>query len=324
MIGRRKANVALALSVLLQPCARSESRMPRLGWLLGSSQRGALFNAAFERALENLGYVDGKTLVIDAVFADGMAERFGPLARDLVARKADVLFVSGPEATLKAMSEATDRIPIVVCAVDFDPEVRGYVKSLARPGRNITGLHLQQIEATAKRLELLRELLPSVRRVAVLSDVFTIDQLEIARRSAQRFNVELNVVELREYPYDYARFVSEARASRSEAVLVLMSPRMFPGRESLVAELRKQGLPAVFGLTQYVDEGGLASYGASIEAVFARAAFFVDKVIRGESPSTIPMEQPTVFDLAVNLKAAKELGVKVSQSILLRASKLVE
>jgi putative ABC transport system substrate-binding protein len=118
--------------------------------------------------------------------------------------------------------------------------------------------------------------------------------------------------------------VGQARASRSEAALVLMSPRVFPGREKLVAELRRQGVPAVFGLTQYVDAGGLASYGASIEAMFARAAFFVDKIIRGESPSTIPMEQPTVFDLAVNLEAARELGVKVPQAILLRATKIIE
>ena len=316
--------MALVSSLLLAREVRAQGRTPRLGWLLGSSPRSASFNASFERALSALGYIDGKTLSIDDLFANGVSERFAPLARELVARKPDVLFVSGPEATLKAVSEATDRIPIVVCAVDFDPEARGYVKSLARPGRNITGLHLQQVEATAKRLELLRDLLPSVHRVSALADVFTADQLEIARKAAQALKLELMVVELRDYPYDYALLLEQLRESRSEAALVLMSPRMFPGRETLVAELRRQGLPAVFGLTQYVDVGGLASYGASLEAMFARAAFFVDKIIKGESPSTIPMEQPTMFDLAVNVKAAKALGLRIPESILLRATRIIQ
>ena len=304
--------------------ASSQQRTPRLGWLLGSSPRHVSFNVAFERRLQELGYVDGKNLVIDDVFADGKVERLAPLARELVARKPDVLFISGPEPNLKAMSEATNTIPIVVCAVDFDPEAKGYVKSLGRPGGNITGLHVQQIEATAKRLELLHNLLPSARRIAVLSDVFTADQLDAARKAAQILKVELQVVELRDYPYDYARLVTQARATRSEAMLVLMSPRLFPGRESLVAELRKQALPAVFGLSQYVDVGGFASYGGSIDAILARGAVYVDKIFKGGAPSVMPMEQPTEFDLVVNLKVARELGIKIPQSVLLRATRVIE
>jgi len=325
MTNRRVVNAQLGSGFLLPgPAARSQQRTSRLGWLLGSSPRSASFNAAFERRLRELGYFDGKNLIIDDVFAEGKVERLAPLARELVARKPDVLFISGPEANLKAMSEATNTIPIVVCAIDFDPEAKGYVKSLARPGGNITGLHVQQIEATAKRLELLHNLLPSARRIAVLSDVFTTDQLEAARRAAQILGVELQVLELRDYPYDYARLVTQARATRSDAMLVLMSPRVFPGRESLVAELSKQAMPAVFGLSQYVEVGGLASYGGSIDAFFARGAVYVDKILRGEAPSGMPMEQPTEFDLAVNLKVAKELGVKIPQSVLLRATRVIE
>ena len=291
---------------------------------MGSSPRTETFNAAFERRLKDLGYVDGKTLIIDSVFAEGRPERLAPLARELVSRKPDVLYVNGPEANLKAMSDATDSIPIVVCAVDFDPEAKGFVKSLARPGRNITGIHVQQIEATAKRLELLRDLLPSARRIAVLSDVFTKDQLEAAHKAAQIPKVELDVLELRDYPYDYAPLVSQARSAQSDAMLVLMSPWVFPGRESLVAELRKQALPAVFGLSQYVDAGGLASFGASIDAFFERAALYVDKIIRGDSPSNLPMEQPTQFDLVINLRLARELGIRVPQAVLLRATRIIE
>ena len=291
---------------------------------MGSSPRTEAFNAAFERRLKDLGYVDGKTLIIDSVFAEGRPERLAPLARELVSRKPDVLYVNGPEANLKAMSDATDSIPIVVCAVDFDPEAKGFVKSLARPGRNITGIHVQQIEATAKRLELLRDLLPSARRIAVLSDVFTKDQLEAAHKAAQIPKVELDVLELRDYPYDYAPLVSQARSAQSDAMPVLMSPWVFPGRESLVAELRKQALPAVFGLSQYVDAGGLASFGASIDAFFERAALYVDKIIRGDSPSNLPMEQPTQFDLVINLRLARELGIRVPQAVLLRATRIIE
>ena len=304
--------------------ARSQPRSIRLGWLLNTSPRSASFNAAFERRLNELGYVEGKNLIIDDVHAEGKVERLAPLARELVARKPDVLFVTGPEAPLKALSEATASIPIVVCAVDFDPEARGYVKSLARPGRNVTGLNVQQIEASGKRLQLLHELSPSARRIAVLADVFTVDQLEAAREAAKLLKLELQVLEMREYPYDFAMLLEQARAARSEAMLVLMSPRVFPGRESLVAEVRKQALPAVYGLTHYVDAGGLASYGASLDALFVRAAEYVDKIIKGESPSNMPMEQPREFDLAVNVKVAKDLGITIPQSILLRATKIID
>jgi putative ABC transport system substrate-binding protein len=155
MINRRTANGALGLSVLLPGlAARSQQRSTRLGWLMSSSPRSAPFYVAFERRLQELGYVDGKNLIIDAAFAEGKLELLAPLSRELVARHPDVLFVSGPEAPLKALSEATDSIPIVVCAFDFDPVAKGYVRSLARPGGNITGVHVQQIEATSKRLEL--------------------------------------------------------------------------------------------------------------------------------------------------------------------------
>jgi len=158
----------------------------------------------------------------------------------------------------------------------------------------------------------------------VLSDVFTKDQLEAAHKAAQIQKVELDVLELRDYPYDYAPLVSQARSAQSDAMPVLMSPRVFPGREILVAELRKQALPAVFGLSQYVDAGGLPSFGASIDAFFERAALYVDKIIRGDSPSNLPMEQPTQFDLVINLRLARELGIRVPQAVLLRATRIFE
>ena len=217
MTNRRTVSAAFGLILVLPGhTASGQQRLFRLGWLLNTNARNASFNVAFERRLKELGYVDGKNLIIDDVYAEGKTERLAPLARELVARKPDLLFVTGPEAPLKAISAATGSIPIIVCAVDFDPEATGYVKSLARPGGNITGLHVQQIEATAKRLELLHDLLPSARRIAVLADIFTPDQLETARKTAQMLKLELHVLEMRDYPYDYSALLVKARVSASD------------------------------------------------------------------------------------------------------------
>ena len=325
MMNRRLATGALGLGQLLPGLvARAQPRQARLGWLSSTNPRSASFFVAFERRLKELGQVEGRNLIVDFAFAEGKLERLAPLARELVERKPDVLFVSGPEAPLKALSEATSSIPIVVCAIGFDPQVKGFVKSLARPGSNITGVHLQQIEITGKGLELLHDLLPSARRIAALADAFTGDQLEAARIAAQHLKLELHVVQLRDYPYDYASALKQAQSSRSEAMLVLVSPRFFAGRESIVAEARKLKLPTVFYLTQYVEAGGLASYGASIDAMFVRGANYVDKIIKGEAPANLPMEQPTEFDLAVNFKLAKEMGIKIPPAVLVRVTQRVE
>jgi putative ABC transport system substrate-binding protein len=325
MTTRRGAAAAVAFGAVL-PCrgARSQQRSVRLGWLLNTIPRTASFYVAFERRLRELGFVAGQNLLVDAAYAEGRLERFAPLARELVSRKPDVLFVSGPEAPLRALSEATQTIPIVVCAVDFDPEAGGFVKSLAHPGGNVTGVYVQQIEATVKRVELIHELMPSARRIALLTDDFTIDQLHAARRAVRSLGLELVVVQMRNYPYDYVPMLDEARAARSDAMVVLMSPRVFPNRESLVEAARKNRMPAVYGLTEYVDAGGLVAYGASLDSIFSRAAEYVARILGGEPPSTMPMEQAREFDLSINLKTANALGIKVPQSVLVRASKVIE
>ena len=325
MTTRRVAAAAMGLGALGPWLhARSQGRTLRLGWLLNVIPRTASFYVAFEHRLRELGFVEGQNLVVDAAYAEGRLERFTPLARQLVSRRPDALFVSGPEAPLRALREATRSIPIVVCAVDFDPEATGFVKSLAHPGGNITGVYVQQIDATVKRVELIHELMPSARRIALLTDDFTVDQLEAARRAVRSLGLELVVVQMRTYPYDYARMLDEARAARSDAVVALMSPRVFPTRADLVEAARRNRLPAVYGLTEYVDAGGLVAYGASLDAVFSRAAEYVARIFRGEAPSVMPMEQAREFDLSINLKAAKALGIKVPSSVLVRASKVIE
>jgi len=322
---RRGAAAAVALGTLL-PClgARGKQRTARLGWLLNTIPRTASFYVAFERRLRELGFVTGENLVVDTAYAEGRLDRFAPLARELVSRRPDVLFVSGPEAPLRALRESTQTIPIVVCAVDFDPEARGFVKSLARPGGNITGVYVQQIDATVKRVEMIHELIPSARRIALLTDDFTNDQLDAARTAVQSLGLEPVVVQMRNYPYDYGPMLDEARAAQSDAMIVLMSPRVFPNRKNLVEAARKSRMPAIYGLTEYVDAGGLVSYGASLDSLFSRAADYVAKILGGDTPSTLPMERAREFDLSINLKTASALRIKIPQSVLVRASKVID
>ena len=247
-----------------------------------------------------------------------------PIALELVAQKPDVLFVGGPEAPLRALVDVAGTLPIVVCAVDFDPQAKGYVKSLARPEGNITGGHFQQVEATAKRLELMRKLLPAARRITVLSDRNIADQLTAARAAAKVLGLELHVLELGTPPLDMARVMDDAHAARAQDLLVLMSLTFFGQRDSLLREASKRNLAAVAGMAQIAQAGAIVSYGTSIDAMFARSADYVDKIIKGKRPSELPMEQPTTFEFVVNLKAARALGIKVPQEILLQATNVIE
>ena len=303
----------------------AQQRPVRLGWMVGSTTpRSSSFYVAFGQRLKELGYIDGQNILLDFASAQGLPERMTPIALELVAQKPDVLFVGGPEAPLRALVDVAGTLPIVVCAVDFDPQAKGYVKSLARPEGNIIGVHFQQVEATAKRLELMGKLLPAARRIAVLSDCNTADQLTAARAAAKVLGLELHVLELGTPPLDMTRVMEDAQAARAQGLLVLMSPTFFGQRDSLLREASKRNLAAVAGMAQIAQAGAIVSYGTSIDAMFARSADYVDKIIKGKRPSELPMEQPTTFEFVVNLKAARALGIKVPQEILLQATNVIE
>ena len=326
---RREIVMAMGLPGLVLTLSTSDllaqQRPIRLGWMVGSvNPRTSSFNVAFEQRLKELGYIDGQNILIDFASAQGLPERMTPVALELVARKPDVLFVGGPEAPLRALVDVAGKLPIVVCAVDYDPQAKGYLKSLARPEGNITGVHFQQVEATAKRLELMRKLLPAARRITVLSDRNTADQLTAARAAAKVLGLELHVLELGTPPIDMARVMDEAQAARAQGLLVLMSPTFFAQRDSILREAGKRNLAAVAGMAQFGPAGAIVSYGTSIDAMFTRSADYVDKIIKGKRPSELPMEQPTTFEFVVNLKAARALGIKVPQEILLQATNVIE
>jgi len=316
----------LALSMFAGPLGadvQPSGHVVRVGMLNTGQPRSASFVQAFESRLRELGYSEGQNLVFEYRTAEGHAERLPDLAAALVQLHLDVLVATGPEAALRAARQATSTLPIVMVAIDYDPIARGYIAGLPRPGGNITGLFLQQLELTGKRLEILKNALPELRRVAVLWDAFSADQLPVAEAAAQEVGVQLQPIELRHPPYDYASALSTAAAGRVDAVLPLMSPVFFRERVSLLEWLDTHRLPAIFGQREFVGAGGLMAYGASFDAMFRRAADYVDRIVKGTKPSDLPVEQPITFELVLNFKTAKALGITFPPTLLIRADEVI-
>jgi putative ABC transport system substrate-binding protein len=317
----------LALGLLCAPLA-SEAQRPgniaRVGMLNAAQPRSTSFIQAFEHHLRDLGYVEGQNLLFEFRTGEGQAERYPALAAELLRLPVDVLVVTGPEATLRAAKDATHTIPIVMVAIDYDPVARGYIAGLPRPGGNITGLFLQQLDLTGKRLELLKDVLPQLTRVAVLWDAFSADQLPVAEAAARGLGVQLHPLELRHPPYDYASAFSAAAAGRAEALLPLMSPVFFRERAPLLALAGTHHLPAIFGQRGFVEAGGLMAYGANLDNMYRRAADYVAKILKGTQPADLPVEQPVKFELVINLKTAQALGLTIPPIVLFRADEVIK
>jgi putative tryptophan/tyrosine transport system substrate-binding protein len=242
---------------------------------------------------------------------------------ELVRRKVDVIVTTGQEAAVKAAKQATATIPIVMLAVDFDPVALGYASSLARPSGNVTGVSLNQTELTGKRLELLKET-PDITRVIVLWDAIGADQVEGAAAAAQILKLPIKSVELRNPPYDYAGALEAANSRPGDALLFLTSPFFNRDRHRLGELALQHRLPSMFANRQYTDAGGLISYGPSYPAMFRLAADYVDRILKGAAPADLPIQQPTTFELIVNLKTAHALRLTIPQSILARADEVIE
>ena len=322
-----RSTILIALGLLCAPLA-GEAQPPgnvvRVGMLIAAQPRSASFIQAFEHRLRDLGYVEGQNLLIEFRTGEGKAERYPPLAAELVALHVDVLLASGTEAVLHAARHATSTIPIVMIAIDYDPMARGYIAGLPRPGGNITGLFFQQLELTGKRLEFLKEALPKLTRVAVLWDAFSADQLPAAEAAARGVGVQLQPIELRQPPYDYASALSTAAAGQAEAVLPLMSPVFFRERTPLLGLLDTHRLPAIFGQREFADAGGLMAYGVSFDEMYRRAADYVDRILQGTKPADLPVEQPRRFEFVINLKTAQALGLTLPPGVLFQADEMIK
>jgi len=289
---------------------------------------------ALRKGLRELGYVEGQNIAIERRYSEGRAEGLPELATKLVRLKVDLIVVDACGAPLNAASQATSTIPIVVAACNDDLVATGLISSLARPGGNITGLSELTPELGAKRLELLKEAAPKVRRVAVLwnpaySERFSpkfrfwsSDWVE-ARAASQALGMTLQSVEIRG-PDDFDTAFSAIARERAEALITFSDPLIVHHGRRIADLAAKSRLPAVYAYREVVDAGGLMSYGPNISDLFRRAATYVGKILKGDKPADLPMEQPTKFELVINLKTAKALGLTIPPSLLLRADQVIE
>jgi putative ABC transport system substrate-binding protein len=316
--------VAVSLLAPLPTGGQQTEKVFRIGAVSAGAPRSSPHWIAFAQRLGELGYVEGRNVSIEFRSAEGRPERFPELMSGLVRSGVDVILPVGPEASLRAARNATTAIPIVVVAIDYDPIAKGHVHSLARPGGNTTGLFLRQVELTVKRIELLKEINPKLRRLVVFWDAFSSDQLKEADAAALAAGLQLQRVEFRDPPYGFDAPMRTAARQRADGLLGLASPIFFRQRTQLAEAAIKHRLPAIVPFREAAEDGALMAYGASLPDMLRRAADYIDRIFKGARPADLPMEQPTKFELVINLKTAKALGLSIPQSLLVRADQLIE
>ena len=328
----RRLIIALALGILLAPLAadaQQAGKVYRIGMLWTVSPEFPLFQPlldGFRHGLREHGYTEGQNIALEQRYARGKMDLFPELAAELVRSGVDVIVAMNPTAALAA-KQATPTIPIVMAAGPPDPVASGFVASLARPGGNITGLSLfVGPEIFGKSLQLLKETVPRVSRVAVLRNPanvahpLVLKEIEVAARS---LGVQLQILEARGPEVFDSAFAAMTR-ERAGALFVLSDGMFLLNRTRLAELAAKHRLPAIYGLREHVEAGGLMAYAPSLADLFRRAATYVAKILKGAKPSDLPVEQPTKFELAINLKTAKALGVKIPQSVLIQADQLIK
>jgi putative ABC transport system substrate-binding protein len=317
--------VGLTLASVRLVEAQQPTKIPRIAYLsAGSASSQASRIEVFKHGLRDLGYAEGKDIIIEQRYAEGKLDRVAALAAELVGLKVDIIVTGGPAATRSA-KEATATIPIVM-GFDYDPVGSGVVASLARPGGNVTGLSSLAPEISGKQLELLKEVFPRLSRVAVLGNSTepAIGQLrKEAELVAGAFKVQLQYLDVLA-PKDIRTAFQAANKGRAEAVLALSSFVIISQRTQIADLAIKNRLPAIYPWPEFVEDGGLMSYGASSSDLFRRAATYVDKILKGAKPSDLPVEQPKRFEFIINLKAAKQMGLTIPPNVLARADKVIK
>jgi ABC-type uncharacterized transport system substrate-binding protein len=316
-----------ALAAPLASEAQQAAEIARIGWLAVNLAANPRLREAFLQGLRDLGYVEGRNVVIEDRSAEGKPERVPALAAELVALKVDVIVTSGTPQALAA-KHATRTVPIVFAGVS-DPVTSGLVTSLARPGGNITGLSLLAPDLVGKGLEQLKQAVPGVSRVAVLWQSGVLgertehDMRKEADVAARALGMRPQFVEA-PGPETFDRAFSDMTKARAGALTVLSTPMFVSERSHLVALAAKNRLPAVYPLREFVDAGGLMAYGPNLLDMWRRAATYVDRILKGTKPGDLPVEQATKFELVINLKAAKALGLTIPPSVLARADQVIE
>jgi putative tryptophan/tyrosine transport system substrate-binding protein len=299
-------------------------KIPRIGFLSVTSPSTIPARIdAFRQSLRDLGYEDGKTIKIEFRYAEGKLDLVRELAAELIALNVDVI-VSGGSAATRPARDATSTVPIVM-AQDTDPVRNGFVASLARPGGNITGLSILAPELSGKQLEILKEIVPKLSRVALFGNSAEPGNAQLRKETeltANMLRVQVQYLEVQS-PKDVENAFKEAIKQRADVVLVPSMPITNSRRAQITDLALKSRLPTLYGQPEYVDVGGLIFYGASITELFRRAAVYVDKILKGAKPADLPVEQPTKFEFMINLKTAKQIGVSIPPNVLARADRVI-
>jgi putative ABC transport system substrate-binding protein len=326
MVGQIFVWLLTTVLLITVVCAEAQQpkKIPRIGYLSAPPlSASAARNEAFRQGLRELSYVEGKNIVIEWRSAEGKSERLLALAAELVRLKVDVIVTGGGAAT-RAAKEATSTIPIVT-AQDPDPVGNGFVASLARPGGNITGLSTYAPELSGKRLEILRQVVPKLSRVAVLGTSTHPAYAQVLREiepTAKAFGVTLQYLDVLDSK-DIETGLRAASTGRADGVLTLNSAVLSSQRTELVALAVKNQLPVIYHQGRFVEEGGFIYYGVNLLDLDRRAAMYVDKILKGRTPADLPVEQPTKFELIINLKAAKQIGLTIPTNVLARADRVI-
>jgi ABC-type uncharacterized transport system substrate-binding protein len=318
--------IGAAVTWPLTARAQQDGQIPHIGFL-GTDPDNAQFASsypAFLAELRKLGFNEGQNLIVEYRRMDEGPSKAFAGAAELIRSNVGVVVTFGPEIALKAAVAASQTIPIVMIAVNFDPIAGGYVSDLARPNRNITGLVYRAPELAAKQLELLVEAFPNNKPIAALWEPASAEQFASAQHTAQLLHIDLRSYKLENPPFDFDEAFRRIAQDGSRMVLVLSGPT-FGMQRAHIADLATQHrLPTMFTFKYYVEAGGLMSYGIDAIPIFRRAASFVAKILRGAKPSDLPVEQPNNFEFTLNLKTAKAIGVSIPTSILLRADEVIE
>jgi putative ABC transport system substrate-binding protein len=315
---------ALLFALCVSAEAQQPTKVPRIGYLTGTSLSANSERVeAFRYGLREFGYVEGKSILFEWRSAEGKADRLSRLVADLVRLKVDIIVTGGPTSN-RAAKQATATIPIVM-AYDNDPVGNGFVASLARPGGNITGLSTLAPEISGKQLALLKDIVPRLSRVAVLGTSTNPGNAQASREidlAAKALGVKLQFLDVRDQK-DITTVFKEAGNGNADAVLVLAGSIFNSHRMQVIGLAVKSRLPAIYPYPEYMRDGGLMTYSVNLTDLFRRAATYVDKILKGAKPADLPVEQPTKFELVINVKAAKQIGLTIPPNVLARADKVI-
>jgi len=321
------AGLLLTTAIERAQAQKAQAKLFRVGVVSSVSPRAYHFWAAFEQRLAELGHRDGDDIRIEFIALGGDLARYPSATAELVRRSVDALVVSSSELAVKSALEATKTTPIVLVAIDFDPLARGYIASLSHPGGTITGVVAQQAELAVKRLAFFKEAVPQIARAIVLWDSGSADQFAAIKAGGVQLNMTIDGYEFRNPPYsdaDFERALTTADGARGDAILSAASPLLTAHAKFLAMLAMRQHLPLSFPHRDQAEAGALLTYGINLDSMFRLAADYVDRIIQGAAPADLPVQQPTKFELIINLKTARTLGLTIPYSLLARADEVIE